>query len=388
MNVAKILVGSTSGIGRDKDRIPAGAVGLTVSVEFADPVWDDMIKTVVFRGTGSKIAEFDGETAVIPWEVLTEPNVMVYFGIYGHNPETGMQIPLIEVTIGRTEKATDPQADPGTDPTLPIWAQLQQEIEKLKQAGVSEEKITQIVEDYLKKNPPKVEEADPTVPAWAKAKEKPSYTADEVGALSQGKLADAVNEALAQAKESGLFDGPQGPQGETGPQGEKGEPGEQGPKGETGPVGADGPQGPQGIPGNDYVLTDADKTEIAEQAAGLVEVPEDGGIAVTGATVGQTVKISAVDEKGVPTAWEPVDFPSGGGEEVWEDVCDITFTEDVLVARILTPDTGIRYKKLKHPHKVFQTNIPFASQMQAQTVNTKMHTAALTHGYSVVLSGV
>lgn len=33
-------------------------------------------------------------------------------------------------------------------------------------------------------------------------------------------------------------------------------------------------------------------------------------LGVTGATVGQTVKISAVDENGVPTAWESVDFPT------------------------------------------------------------------------------
>lgn len=38
-----------------------------------------------------------------------------------------------------------------------------------------------------------------------------------------------------------------------------------------------------------------------------------GGIDVTGATVGQTVRIAAVDENGVPTAWEAVDF-----EKKWE----------------------------------------------------------------------
>ena len=48
--------------------------------------------------------------------------------------------------------------------------------------------------------------------------------------------------------------GPQGIQGATGPQGP------QGPQGETG---ATGPQGPQGIPGDDYVLTVQDKTDIA-----------------------------------------------------------------------------------------------------------------------------
>lgn len=46
---------------------------------------------------------------------------------------------------------------------------------------------------------------------------------------------------------------------------------------------------------------------------------------VTGATVGQTVKISAVDDNGVPTAWVPVDMASGGGE--WNTIVDTTLTE-------------------------------------------------------------
>ena len=60
--------------------------------------------------------------------------------------------------------------------------------------------------------------------------------------------------------------GPQGPQGETGPQGPQGETGPHGPQGETGPQGPQGetgPQGPQGPQGDDYVLTSADKQEIA-----------------------------------------------------------------------------------------------------------------------------
>lgn len=43
-----------------------------------------------------------------------------------------------------------------------------------------------------------------------------------------------------------------------------------GPKGEDGAKGDQGEVGPQGPAGKDYVLTDADKQEIA----GLVEVPE------------------------------------------------------------------------------------------------------------------
>ena len=67
------------------------------------------------------------------------------------------------------------------------------------------------------------EEKDPTVPDWAKQPQKPSYTAEEVGAdpagtaaqlakdkLDASALPAAINEALAQAKESGEFDGKDG----------------------------------------------------------------------------------------------------------------------------------------------------------------------------------
>lgn len=47
----------------------------------------------------------------------------------------------------------------------------------------------------------------------------------------------------------------------------------------------------------------------------------DLSLGVTGATVGQIAKISAVDANGAPTAWEPVDMPSGGGSN-WVKVYD------------------------------------------------------------------
>lgn len=39
------------------------------------------------------------------------------------------------------------------------------------------------------------------------------------------------------------------------------------------------------------------------------------GMDITGATVGQIAKIAAVDASGVPTAWSPVDMPSGGSSD-------------------------------------------------------------------------
>lgn len=67
------------------------------------------------------------------------------------------------------------------------------------------------------------------------------YEVQDENALPAAALPDAINTALAQAKESGEFDGPAGE------------------------------QGPQGPAGNDYVLTEADKQEIAELA--LTKLP-------------------------------------------------------------------------------------------------------------------
>lgn len=135
MNIANIVVNQTTGVCTMRKRIPAGAVGLTVTVHFADPLWDRLEKTVVFRGRElEKIADrFDGTTAVIPAEVIAEPDTVLYFGIWGHEPEGILQLPLIEVRLGTTERATQPGSDPEADPDLPIWAQLQEDIDDLRE---------------------------------------------------------------------------------------------------------------------------------------------------------------------------------------------------------------------------------------------------------------
>ena len=86
-------------------------------------------------------------------------------------------------------------------------------------------------------------------------------------------IQEAIETSLQEAKDSGEFDGPKGDKGD------KGDTGSQGPAGPTGATGATGPQGPKGDtgatgpkgdPGEDYVLTAADKAEIAQQAEELL----------------------------------------------------------------------------------------------------------------------
>lgn len=65
-----------------------------------------------------------------------------------------------------------------------------------------------------------------------------------------------------------------------------------------------------------------------------------GGINVTGATVGQTVRIAAVDENGKPTAWEAVD-----SEKKWELIDEIILAKDVSAVKF-SPDGLDQYKEL------------------------------------------
>lgn len=109
----------------------------------------------------------------------------------------------------------------------------------------------------------------------------------------------------------------------------------------TAPQGEPGEPGKTPVKGTDY-WTEADKAEILKDV--LEQFPTGGCIEVSGATVGQTVKISAVDDSGVPTAWEAVDFPSGGGD-VWEHICDISVSADDALTEI-SQELGGNYKKL------------------------------------------
>ena len=84
------------------------------------------------------------------------------------------------------------------------------------------------------------------------------------------------------------------------------------------------------------------QTEIDEIKAGGVG-GTDISLGVTGATVGQTIKVKVVDADGKPTAWEAVDMAAGDAD-VWEKVCQVTTTENVSF--IYQPFGGY-YKKIR-----------------------------------------
>lgn len=219
------------------------------------------MRTIYMDGTFTDKV-FSGAEVELP--VCTVPGV-VQIGLFAGDIRTS------RVAILRALPSVRSGAGAPEDPTPHVYDQIMEIIKGL--GGADPEAIKTAVAEYLAAHP--IEETDPTVPEWAKAETKPTYSAAEVGAIAQSDLQAATNAALAQAKSSGEFDGATGPAG---------------------------PQGPAGAPGKD-----------------------GAGMDVTGATVGQIAKIAAVDASGVPTAWEPVDMPGGGG--AWEKIIDTEVME-------------------------------------------------------------
>ena len=350
--------------------IPRGIVGAVVAVEYTDPAWDSLRKTVVFRGAATKDVLDAGNEIVIPPEVVSKAGGSLYMGVYGVDAENHVAIPTIWTELGVIQGAATPSGDASTAPSLPVWAQIQAMVgdlgtldteaksnlvaainEALTKGGeIAPAEVQRIVEDYLKANPP--------------------------GTVSDGK--DGITPTIG--KNGNWYLGST----DTGKpsRGAGGTPGAAGASGKDGSPGADGKDGITpaiGENGNWYLgNTDTGKPSRGENGAvpdiqigtvttlpagsdatasmgGTAENPllnlgiprgadgQGGGsggtdisLGLTSATVGQTIKVKAVDTDGKPTAWEAAE--SG---EKWEKIAEIIIPDNAEESNALTIDKDI-----------------------------------------------
>lgn len=152
MNIATIEVSGTyARIGRYVT-IPAGIVGAEVDFRFTDDRWAGLQKTVVFRSSVTRDVLLDGTVAVIPHETVAKPGDTLYVGVYGVDAENNLVIPTLWTGVGGVRDAADPSGDPGTDPTLPVWAQLDNRMTSLEEN--LDDAVEASIKEYLEKNPP------------------------------------------------------------------------------------------------------------------------------------------------------------------------------------------------------------------------------------------
>lgn len=143
MTIAKITVSGVKALAVESRKIPAGIIGATVEFEFTDPQWDGLIKTAVFRGCVTRAVPIEGNTVVVPQEVvaeaaeLPEKRIRLKIGVYGVDEKAILAIPTLWATAGFIWPAADPSSDPAADSSLPIWAKLQQQLHEAGGSGIS-----------------------------------------------------------------------------------------------------------------------------------------------------------------------------------------------------------------------------------------------------------
>lgn len=139
-------------------RIPRGITGAALELRFSEE-WEGLKKTAVFRAGDVTRDVLDvGSTVVIPWECTQEAGAVLEVGIYGTGEDRA--IPTLWAVIGTVCEATDPSGDTGTDPALPVWAQLQNrtndlqdQLDQLEEQGVRDKSIDEAVAGYIADNP-------------------------------------------------------------------------------------------------------------------------------------------------------------------------------------------------------------------------------------------
>lgn len=211
-------------------------------------------------GTSLDVDVVDG-IAKIPDILLQKGEDLNVWGFF-ETEESGFTKIHKKIRVNRRNKPADYIYTPQEQTTL---QKIKDQLDELKK-NQDPDAIKNAVEDYLEENP-----VESSVQSVNDKTGEVKLTAEDVGAISKDDLQEATDKVLAQAKASGEFDGAPGEKGEKGDKGDTGDVGPAGPKGDTGAKGDKGETGPQGPAGDDYVLGDADKQEIAEMAAELVD---------------------------------------------------------------------------------------------------------------------
>ena len=390
--------------------IPRGIVGAVVAVEYTDPAWDSLRKTVVFRGAATKDVLDAGNEIVIPAEVVSKAGGSLFMGVYGVDAENHVAIPTIWTELGVIQGAAAPSGDASTAPSLPVWAQIQAMVgdlgtldteaksnlvaainEALTKGGeIAPAEVQRIVEDYLKANPPGTvsDGKDGITPTIGKNGNwylgstdtgKPSRGADGTPGATGAPGKDGAPGADGKdgitptiGKNGNWYLGStdtgkpsRGAGGTPGASGKDGSPGADGKDGITPAIGENGNwylgSSDTGKPsrGADGAVPDIQIGTVTTLPAGSDATASMGGTAenpllnlgiprgadgqgggsggtdislgLTSATVGQTIKVKAVDTDGKPTAWEAAE--SG---EKWEKIAEIIIPGDAEESNALT----------------------------------------------------
>lgn len=134
MIVAKIYVDGTRVSVRECASITMGMQGAQVEVTYSG-VWSSLNRTAVFAGAAAKDVINPGDLITIPAELTEKSGHQLRIGFYGVDGSGKVVIPTVWATLGIVQAGADPSGDTSTDPALPVWAQIQKEVDELRNTG-------------------------------------------------------------------------------------------------------------------------------------------------------------------------------------------------------------------------------------------------------------
>ena len=130
--------------------LTSGMVGIPVTIQY-DQEWDGLTKNLVCRcGRGEPDSGDEqrailniGETATVAHEVM-KADLYLYLGVEGYSPDGKLVIPTRWAECGLIQNGATTGANLSADPTLPVWNQLQAQIEQIKGNQYTEEQVSEI----------------------------------------------------------------------------------------------------------------------------------------------------------------------------------------------------------------------------------------------------
>lgn len=129
--------------------LTSGMVGLPVTIEY-DEAWEGLTKNLVCRcspwncdGGETRTILNVGETAVVAHEVM-QAGQCLHLGVEGFREDGRLVLPTVWAMCGEIQHGANADGDPAADPTLPMWNQLQAQIEQINRDGITQEKMDEI----------------------------------------------------------------------------------------------------------------------------------------------------------------------------------------------------------------------------------------------------
>lgn len=132
----RVNITKNRAITTERELLTHGQVGAKVQFTFSND-WADLKKTAVFKCCGKAIDVLEEQwetnyTVVIPPEMTQDIGTMVRVGVYGRNDSGKRVTPTVYTNLSLVAEAADPSGDTSTDQSLPVYSQLQIELDEVK----------------------------------------------------------------------------------------------------------------------------------------------------------------------------------------------------------------------------------------------------------------